>query len=223
MSVTSRIDGSGGKMYSFCAMYSLRMSVWIVPRSSAAGDALLLADGDVERKQDRRGRVDRHRGRDLAQRDPLEERLHVGERVDRHALAPDLAERTGMVGVVAHQGRHVEGSGEAGLAVVEQVAEALVRLDRSAEAGELAHRPELAAVHRRIDAARERVDARIAEVAVVVDLGLLGRHERLVLEAGDGREQLPLPFGLALVDLLAPRSRRVECPAILRRRHRRPL
>ena len=33
MSVTSRIDGSGGKMYSFCAMYSLRMSVWIVPRS----------------------------------------------------------------------------------------------------------------------------------------------------------------------------------------------
>ena len=37
MSVTSRIEGSGGKMYSFCAMYSLRMSVWIVPRSSAAG------------------------------------------------------------------------------------------------------------------------------------------------------------------------------------------
>ena len=37
MSVTSRIDGSGGKMYSFCAMYSFRMSVWIVPRSSAAG------------------------------------------------------------------------------------------------------------------------------------------------------------------------------------------
>ena len=34
MSVTSRIDGSGGKMYSFWAMYSLRMSVWIVPRSS---------------------------------------------------------------------------------------------------------------------------------------------------------------------------------------------
>ena len=37
MSVTSRIDGSGGKMYSFCAMYSLRMSVWIVPRSADAG------------------------------------------------------------------------------------------------------------------------------------------------------------------------------------------
>ena len=37
MSTTSRIDGSGGKMYSFCAMYSLRMSVWTVPRSCASG------------------------------------------------------------------------------------------------------------------------------------------------------------------------------------------
>ena len=37
MSVTSRIDGSGGKIHSFCAMYSLRMSVWIVPRSFPRG------------------------------------------------------------------------------------------------------------------------------------------------------------------------------------------
>ena len=37
MSTTSRIDGSGGKIHSFCAMYSLRMSVWIVPRSSERG------------------------------------------------------------------------------------------------------------------------------------------------------------------------------------------
>ena len=33
MSMQSRMDGSGGKIHSFCAMYSLRMSVWIVPRS----------------------------------------------------------------------------------------------------------------------------------------------------------------------------------------------
>jgi len=30
-SVISRIEGRGGKMYSFCAMNSLRMSFWIVP------------------------------------------------------------------------------------------------------------------------------------------------------------------------------------------------
>ncbi len=33
MSVISRIDSRGGKMYSFCAMNSLRMSFWIVPDS----------------------------------------------------------------------------------------------------------------------------------------------------------------------------------------------
>ena len=33
VSTTSRIEGSGGKMNSFCAMNSLRMSFWIVPRN----------------------------------------------------------------------------------------------------------------------------------------------------------------------------------------------
>ena len=37
MSVTSRIAGSIGKHHSFCAMYSLRMSVWIVPASCSGG------------------------------------------------------------------------------------------------------------------------------------------------------------------------------------------
>src|SRR6202040_2716179 len=31
VSVTSRIEGRGGKMYSFCAMYSFRISFWRVP------------------------------------------------------------------------------------------------------------------------------------------------------------------------------------------------
>ena len=114
-----------------------------------ARDALLLGHADVEREQDRRRRVDRHRGRDLAERDAGEERLHVVERVDRDALAADLAERARVVRVVAHQGRHVERGREAGLPVVEQVAEALVGLLGGAEAGELAHRPQPAPVHRR--------------------------------------------------------------------------
>ncbi len=37
MSPTRRIAGSIGKHHSFCAMYSLRMSVWIVPPSLSAG------------------------------------------------------------------------------------------------------------------------------------------------------------------------------------------
>ncbi len=40
------------------------------------------------------------------------------ERVDRDTLAAHLAQRAGMVGVVAHQRRHVERRGEPRLAVV---------------------------------------------------------------------------------------------------------
>ena len=187
-------------MYSFCAMYSLRMSVWTVPRSSVARDALLVADADVEREQHRRRRVDRHRRRDLAERDAGEQRLHVLERVDRDALAADLAERARVVRVVAHQRRHVERGREPGLAVLEQVAEALVRLLGRAEAGELAHRPEPAAVHRRVDAARERVLPRIAEIALVVDPDVLRRVQRLDRKPGDRR-------GRARVSRLALRGR----------------
>ena len=58
-----------------------------------ARDALLLGDADVEGEQDRGRRVDRHRRRDVAQRDAREEGAHVVDRVDGDALAPDLAER----------------------------------------------------------------------------------------------------------------------------------
>jgi hypothetical protein len=109
-----------------------------------------------------------------------------------------------MVGVVAHQRGHVEGRREAGLAVLEQVAEALVRLLGGAEARELAHRPELPPVHRRVDAAREGIDTGVAERRVVVDVDVLGRVERLVLEAGDGRRQLVAPVRRRVVQLALP-------------------
>jgi len=111
------------------------------PAELVLGDALLLGHADVEGEEHRRRRVDRHRGGDLAERDPGEELLHVLEGVDRHTLAPHLAERLRMVRVVAHEGRHVEGGREAGLPVAEQVAEASVRLLGGTEAGELPHRP----------------------------------------------------------------------------------
>src|SRR5919201_702757 len=114
MSVTRRIAGSIGKHHSFWAMYSLRMSVWIVPPNASGGTPFASA-------------------------------------------AP-------VVRVEAHQGGHVEGRRQPCLAVIEQVAEALVRLLGGAEAGELPHRPQPAAVHRRVDAPRERSLARIAEV-----------------------------------------------------------
>src|SRR5439155_3253168 len=115
-----------------------------------------------------------------------------------------VAVRARMVRVVGHLRRPVERGREARLPVIEQVTEALVRLLGGAETRELPHRPEPAAIHRRVDAARVRVDAREAEVAVVVDVDVVGRAQRLDLEPRHRREELALPLGLRLVELLAP-------------------
>ena len=113
-----------------------------------ARDALALGDELVEEEEQCGRRVDRHRGRDLVERDSVEQRLHVAERVDRDARAADLALCERVVGVVAELRREVERDREAGLPALEQVAEARVRLLRRAVARVLADRPRTAAVHR---------------------------------------------------------------------------
>src|SRR5581483_10099618 len=119
----------------------------------------------VEQQQQSRRRVDRHRRRDIAERDPLEQDLHVRERVDRDPGAPDLSLRARVVRVVADLRRQVEGDGEAVLAAGEQVAEPRVRLFRRGEAGVLADRPGPPAVHVAVRPARERRHARRLELA----------------------------------------------------------
>ncbi len=153
---------------------------------------LLLADAQIERQQDRRRRVDRHRRRHLSERDPLEQRLHVLQRVDRHPLATDLAQRARMIGVVAHQRRHVERRRQPRLAVLEQIPETLVRLRRRPEPRELPHRPQPAPVHRRIHTTRERKLTRITQITLIVHRHRPRRRQRRILHPGDRREQLPL-------------------------------
>ena len=128
------------------------------------GDALPPRDRDVERQQDDRRRVDRHRRRDAVERDAVEQRRHVLDRVDRDADAADFAGGQRVVGVVAHLRRQVEGDAQAADALREQVAVARVRFGGGAEPGVLPHRPQPAAVHRRLDAAGEGKLAGIAEV-----------------------------------------------------------
>ena len=149
-----------------------------------ARDALLLGDELVEQQEERRGRVDRHRRRDLVERDAVEEHLHVGERVDRDAGPPDLALGERVVRVVAELRRQVERDGEPGLAALEQVAEARVRLLGRAVARVLADRPRAAAVHRLVRAARERELARELELA---RREVVRRVDGLDLDAGVGR------------------------------------
>ena len=168
------------------AMYSLRMSFWVVPRSTSDAHALLLADELVEQQQHRRGRVDRHRRRDLVERDAVEDAAHVVDRVDRDAGAAHLALAQRVVRVAAELGRQVERHRQAGRAVLDQVVEALVGLLRRRVARVLAHRPLAAAVHVRMDAARERVLPRLAEALLEARRDVAVAVELLDLDAGIG-------------------------------------
>ena len=87
---------------------------------------------------------------------------------------PTSPSAPGVVGVHPHLRGQVEGHREAGLAVLEEELEALVRLLGGAEAGVLPDRPGLAAVHVGLDAAGEGVLAGHAEVALVVEVGDVG-------------------------------------------------
>jgi hypothetical protein len=100
------------------------------------------------------GPGDRHRGRDVAQRDVGEQRLHVGALSIADPAVPDLAEAVAVVGVAAHQRGHVEGHRQPATPAGQDHLVALVGLHRVAEPGELADRPGPPAVARRIQAPR---------------------------------------------------------------------
>ena len=117
-------------MYSFCAMYSLRMSFCSVPEICLPVGALLFGDGQIHGPDHRGGRIDGHRSGDVRERNLVEEHFHVRERADGHAAFADFAFGERMIGVVAHQRGQIEGDGEAGLALREQIAEALVGVAR---------------------------------------------------------------------------------------------
>ena len=152
-------------------------------------DALLPADGDVERQEDGGSGVDGHRGTDLVEGDALEEHLHVGEAGYGNARASDLAGREGVVGVVAGLSREVESDAEAGLPLFEEVAVAGVGFLRRGEAGVLAHRPHAPAVHVGLDAAGVGVLAGVSKrVGVVELLEVLRRVDGIDLDAGVGLE-----------------------------------
>ena len=117
------------------------MSFWVVPWSDFAVDVVLLGDGHVERQQPGRGGVDRHRRVHLAERDAVEQLVHVALVGDRDADLADLAARELVVGVVAGLGGEVERDREAGLALLEVLAVEGVRLLGGGVAGVGPHDP----------------------------------------------------------------------------------
>ena len=103
------------------------MSFWVVPGERGALDPVLLGDRRVEGEQPGGRGVDRHRGVHLAERDAVEEGVHVALVDDRDADLADLAAGQLGVGVVAGLGGQVEGDREPGLALGEVLAVELVR------------------------------------------------------------------------------------------------
>ncbi len=95
---------------------------------------------------------------------PSKRIAHVVDGVDGHADLAHLAVRDGLVAVVAHLRRQVEGHAEPTGARVDQLVVALVRLLGGAEPGVLPHRPGAAGVHRRIHAPGVGVLPRLAEL-----------------------------------------------------------
>ena len=111
----------------------------------------------VQGEQDDRGRVDRHGCGDAIQRDALEQPGHVVKRIDCDAHPADLAGGQRVVGVVPHLRGQVERDAQPADAMTKQVAIARIRLFGRRKPGVLAHRPQTAAVHGRLNAASERV------------------------------------------------------------------
>src|SRR5690606_20302289 len=108
--------------------------------------------------------------------DAVEQRLHVGERGNRHAALAHLALGARVVAVVSHQRREIERDRQAGLAALEEELVACVGVLGCPEAGELAHGPEAPAVHRGMDAARVRVFPRQLACTATVEHGVHRRQ-----------------------------------------------
>ena len=135
-----------------------------------ARGALLVGDGDVQRKQPSGGRVDRHGRIHAVERNAVEQRTHVTDVRDGNADLADLAARKDVVAVVARLGREVEGDGKAGLALGEVGLVERVRFGRGRVAGVRAENPGLLGLlrglaHRPspVAAACDLSDCRVAE------------------------------------------------------------
>src|SRR5688572_3871443 len=126
--------------------------------------ALLLGRGNVEAVQNHGRPVDRHRGGDLVERNAVEQQLHVSQAGDRYATLPYLSLGSRVVRVIAHERREIEGDRKSRLPVREEKLVTLVRVACASEAGELTHRPQLAAIPGGMNSPCVGIDAGRAEI-----------------------------------------------------------
>ena len=192
-------------MYSFWAMNSLRMSFWSVPVSSARGTPAFSA-ATMYIAQIIAAGVDGHRGADLADGQPRQQDLHVGQAADRHPARPELPGRVRIVMVVA-VGVGMSYAIDSPVPPSAMSRGSARSCPRPRRAGEHPHRPQPSPMAGGVDAAGEQRGARLPEVALrvpatqvvrcveAVDLDpRLGREPRLAL--GPAHRFRPAPRDL---------------------------
>ena len=110
--------------------------------------ALLFGGNDIQRQDRQHGAVHRHRHRDCAQVDAVEELTHVEDRVDRDTRHTHVTCDARMVGVVAAVGCEVEGDRQSFLAGRQIASVEGVRFRSRREARVLTNCPRLVHIHR---------------------------------------------------------------------------
>ena len=175
-------------------------------------DATFLGHGQVEGEHDGGRGVDRHGHAALADRDAVEQHLHVFDRVDRDTDFSDRTGRLRRVRVIADLRGQVEGDGERLFVQVQQVFEALVGFLRRSEPRVGPDGPGPGAVHRGVDAARERRFAGKAQVFDVVRARQVSRR----VQPFDRDVRFGQELGLALGRFLQHRRQRLLIPVLAR-------
>jgi hypothetical protein len=146
-----------------------------------------LRRDDVQRQQDRRGRVDGHRRGDLLQVDAVEQAHHVLNGIDGHADFAHFAHGKRVVGIKPDLRRQIERDTQSRGSLAQQVLVAVIRLVGVAHAGVLPHGPEPPAIHAGLHTARVGELAGIAGLAVIVPTLQIGRRvQRLDGNVGRG-------------------------------------
>src|SRR5437016_1813695 len=115
---------------------------------------LFHSNGNVERKQDRCGSVDRHAGADPSEVDALEEMPHVMYAADCDPNPPNFPRRPRMIRVETELCWQVECCTEPCLTVRYQILEAAIGFFRGPETCVLTHGPQPVRVHSIVDATR---------------------------------------------------------------------
>ena len=185
----SRIDSRGGKMYSFWAMNSFRMSFWIVPDSFFQSAPCFSATTRYIAKIIGAGELIVIDVVISPSEIPSKSRSMSASDMTLTPHFPDFAERQLVVRIASHERRQVERHAQTGAARLQQRLVALVGFFGRPEPGKLAHRPELAAVAGGVDAARIRELARVVELACVVEsLEVIGGVQAIDDTAGNRGE-----------------------------------